>query len=73
MEEKLNMIYEKLLDLEIVVHDMEYQKRLKELEAEKRDIQYKIDDLKHIKEKELERKVELMSFFATPKHVEEGI
>lgn len=71
MEEKLNMIYEKLLDLEITFKEVEHQKRLKELAAEKRDIQYRIDDLKYIKEKELERKAELMSFFKNAKQVEE--
>lgn len=71
MEEQLNMIYKKLLDLEIAFKDIESQKRLKELEAEKRDIQYKIDDLKYIREKELERKEEDMSFFKNAKQIEE--
>ena len=67
MEEKLNLIYEKLLDLEIAFKAEEYQKRLKELEAEKRDIQYRIDDLKYIKEKELEYKEEMLSIFKNAK------
>ena len=63
MEEKLNMIYEKLLDLEIAFKDVEYQKRMKEYEMQQKEIGYRIEDLKYIKEKELENKAEQMAIF----------
>lgn len=74
MEEKLNMIYEKILDLEIAIKDIENQKRIKELVSEKKEIEYRIDDLKYIKEKEYEVKAELMSMFRNAKEneLEEG-
>ena len=52
MEEKLNMIYAKLLDLEIAFKEIQYEKKRKELESEERDIKYRIEDLKYIKEKD---------------------
>ena len=63
MESKLNMIYEKLLDLEIGFKEIQYEKKLKELESEKKDVGYRIEDLKYIREKELEYKAEMMSIF----------
>lgn len=65
MEEKLNMIYEKLLDLEIAFKDMQYEKERKEKEYEKKNIEYRIEDLKYIREKQLENKEEMMSIFRT--------
>lgn len=63
MEEKLNMIYEKLLDLEIAFKDIEHQKRMKEYEAQQKEVGYRIEDLKYIKEKEFENKAEQMMIF----------
>lgn len=63
MEDKLNMIYEKLLDLEIMFKDIQYEKEKKNKEEEKRNLEYRIEDLKYIREKELERKAELMEIF----------
>lgn len=65
MEEKLNMIYEKLLDLEIGFKDIQYEKERKEKEYEKKNIEYRIEDLKYIREKQLENKAEMMSIFRT--------
>ena len=76
MEEKLNMIFEKMLDIECAFKEIQYEKRKKELEYEKKEIEYKIDDLKYIKEKELEYKAEMMSIFrniSTQKQTEEDI
>lgn len=65
MDEKLNMIYEKLLDLEIAFKDIQYEKERKEKEYEKKNIEYRIEDLKYIREKQLENKAEMMSIFKT--------
>lgn len=65
MEEKLNMIYEKLLDLEIAFKDIQYEKERKEKEYEKKNIEYRIEDLKYIRKKQLENKAEMMSIFRT--------
>lgn len=65
MNEKLNMIYEKLLDLEIAFKDIQYEKERKEKEYEKKNIEYRIEDLKYIREKQLENKAEMMSIFRT--------
>jgi hypothetical protein len=64
-EEKLNLIYEKLLDLEFQIRDIENEKKLKELVSEKQDIQYRIDDIQYIKGKEVENRAELMAIFRT--------
>ena len=63
MEEKLNMIYAKLLDLESAFKEVQNDKKRKELESEEREIKYRIEDLKYIKNKELEYKAEMMSIF----------
>lgn len=63
MEEKLNMIYEKLLELEIAFKDIEHQKRMKEYKEQQKEVGYRIEDLKYIKEKELENKAEQMMIF----------
>lgn len=65
MKEKLNMIYEKLLDLEIAFKDIQYEKERKEKEYEKKNIEYRIEDLKYIRKKQLENKAEMMSIFRT--------
>lgn len=70
-EEKLNKIYEKLLDLEIEIKDIQNEKRLKEFEIEKRDVQYRIDDIKFMREKQMEYKEEMMSKFRNLKVEEE--
>lgn len=70
-EEKLDKIYEKLLDLEIEIKDIQNEKRLKEFESEKRDAQYRIDDIKYMREKQMEYKGEMMSMFRNLK-VEEN-
>ena len=70
-EEKLDKIYEKLLDLEIGIKDIQNEKRLKEFESEKRDIQYRIDDTKYMREKQMEYKEEMMTKFRNLKSVEE--
>lgn len=63
MEEKLNMIYEKLLDLEIAFKQVQFEKELKEKERERKEIDYRIEDLKYIREKELENKAEMLNTF----------
>lgn len=63
MEEKLNMIFEKLLDIEIGMREKEYEKKKEELEHEKKGIECRIDDLKYIREREFERKTEEMCVF----------
>lgn len=63
MEEKLNMIYAKLLDLEIAFKQVQFEKELKEKERERKEIDYRIEDLKYIREKELENKAEMLNTF----------
>lgn len=63
MEEKLNMIYAKLLDLEIAFKQVNFEKELKEKERERKEIDYRIEDLKYIREKELENKAEMLNTF----------
>ena len=63
MEEKLNMIYEKLLELDIAFKDMQYEKERKEKEYQKKEIEYRIEDLKYVREKQLENKAEMMNMF----------
>lgn len=63
MEEKLNMIYAKLLDLEIAFKQIQFEKELKEKERERKEIDYRIEDLKYIREKELENKAEMLNTF----------
>lgn len=70
-EEKLDKIYEKLLECEIAFKDIQNEKRIKELESEKRNIQYEIDDMKYMREKQLEYKEEMLSMFRNLKSVEE--
>jgi len=62
-EEKLDKIYEKLLDLEFQISKIENEKKLKELEAEKQDIKFKIDDINYTNEKKDENRAELMHMF----------
>ena len=47
MEEKLNKIYQKLLDIETRIKIIEYDRELKEAEAEERNVKYKIEDIKN--------------------------
>lgn len=70
-EEKLDKIYEKLLEFEIAFKDVEREKELKRLEQERKNMQYRIDDLKYIREKELENKEEMMAMFRNLKTTEE--
>lgn len=63
MEEKLNMIYAKLLDLEFAFKQVQFEKELKEKERERKEIDYRIEDLKYIREKELENKAEMLNTF----------
>ena len=60
---KLDLIYEKLLDLEIMFNNLELEKEKHEKESQKRDIEYRIEDIKYMREKQLENKAELMSIF----------
>lgn len=62
-EEKLNLIYEKLLDIEFQIKDIENEKKLKEFVSKKQDMQYRIDDINYIKEKDMESRAELMAIF----------
>lgn len=63
MEEKLNMIYAKLLDLEIAFKQVQFEKELKERERKEMDYRKEIEDLKYIREKELENKEEMLNTF----------
>lgn len=47
MEEKLNKIYQKLLDIETRIKIIEYDRELKEAEAEEKNVKYKIEDIKN--------------------------
>lgn len=50
MNEKLNLIYEKLLEIQSCLNEENYHKRLKELENEQKELTYKIEDLKYQRE-----------------------
>lgn len=73
MEEKLNIIFEKLLEIESSLNEEKYQKKLKELEIEQTDLKYKIDDLKFAREKQCEYRTEMMTRFRSIDNLKKNV
>ena len=63
MEEKLNIIFEKLLEIEGSMNEEKYQQKLKELECKKKEVNYQIEDLEYARKKVLEDRAEMIHRF----------
>ena len=63
MEEKLNMIYAKLLEIENSMNREKFETKLKVLETQQKELNYQMDDLKHNMIREQEYNDELLTRF----------
>lgn len=63
MEEKLNMIYAKLLEIENSMNREKFETKLKVLENQQKELNYQMDDLKHNMIREQEYNDELLASF----------
>ena len=63
MEEKLNMIYSKLLEIENSMNREKFETKLKVLENQQKELNYQMDDLKHNMIREKEYNAELLARF----------
>lgn len=63
MEEKLNMIYAKLLEIENSMNREKFETKLKVLENQQKELNYQMDDLKHNMIREQEYNDELLTRF----------
>ena len=63
MEEKLNMIYAKLLEIENSMNREKFETKLKLLENQQKELNYQMDELKHNMIKEQEYNAELLARF----------
>lgn len=63
MEEKLNMIYAKLLEIENSMNREKFETKLKVLENQQKELNYQMDDLKHNMIREQEYNAELLARF----------
>ncbi len=63
MEEKLNMIYAKLLEIENSMNREKFETKLKLLENQQKELNYQMDELKHNMIREQEYNDELLARF----------
>ena len=63
MEEKLDMIFKKLIEIDNNMKKDKFENKLKELEYQQKDLNYKMDDLKHNMIREQENNDELLAMF----------
>lgn len=63
MEEKLNMIYAKLLEIENSMNREKFETKLKVLETQQKELNYQMDDLKRNMIREQEYNDELLTRF----------
>lgn len=63
MEEKLNMIYAKLLEIENSMNREKFETKLKVLENQQKELNYQMDNLKHTMIRDQEYNAELLARF----------
>ena len=63
MEELLNMIYAKLLEIENFMNREKFETKLKVLENQQKELNYQMDELKHNMIREQEYNAELLARF----------
>lgn len=63
MEEKLNMIYAKLLEIKNSMNREKLEAKLKVLENQQKELNYQMEDLKHNMIREQEYNAELLARF----------